>query len=55
MRYGFGAAVGIDELGEGKRCPEMRLTPRGRGRVGLELDGTLSRTERASASIEPPS
>lgn len=37
-----------------ERCPEMKLTPRGRGRFGLELDCTLSRTERASASIEPP-
>jgi len=38
-----------------ERCPEMKLTPRGRGRFGLELDCTLSRVERASASIEPPS
>jgi len=37
-----------------ERCPEIRITQRGRGRFGLELDCTLSRVERASASIEPP-
>jgi adenylate cyclase len=36
-----------------ERCPEVRLTSRGRGRFGLELDCTLSRVERASASVEP--
>jgi len=37
-----------------ERCPEIRISQRGRGRFGLELDCTLSRVERASASIEPP-
>jgi len=37
-----------------ERCPEIRLSSRGRGRFGLELDCTLARVERASASIEPP-
>jgi hypothetical protein len=37
-----------------ERCPEVKITQRGRGRFGLELDCELSRVERASASIEPP-